>query len=86
MAEQQRRSVEDLQDQYVEAEEDNPSTNHRLQICSIRSKRGELCGDTWTGSCVEIPTEGSATWRQSRTLEETGLYRDGIIGGFDAWV
>ena len=86
MAERQKRLAEDLQDQYAEAEEDNPFTNHKLQICSIRSKRGELSGDTWTGSYVEIPTEGSATWRQSRTLEETGLCRDGIIGGFDAWV
>ena len=39
-------------------------TQHpRLQICSSRSIGGELSGETWTGCCVEIPTEGSATRR-----------------------
>ena len=37
-----------------------------------------------TGSCVEIPTEGSATERQNRKIEETGFCRDCIFGGFDA--
>ena len=53
--------------------------------CSFRSIfRGELSGETWTGSCVEIPSEGSATGRQNRTIEETGFCRDCIFGGFDA--
>ena len=68
----------------TEAEEDDRSTVFRLQIRSSRSIGGELSGETWTGSCVEIPTEGSATGRQSRTHEEAGLCHDSIIGGFDA--
>ena len=68
----------------VEAEEDQRDTVFRLQICSSRSIGGELSGETWTGSCVEIPTKGSATRRQNRTREETGFCRDGFIGGFDA--
>ena len=40
---------------------------------------------TWTGSCVEIHVEGSATGRQSRICEEAGLCRDSRdFGGFDA--
>ena len=60
---------------------------HSTRGCTAHSGalcRGELSGETWTGSCVEIPSEGSATGRQNRTLEETGFCRDCIFGGFDA--
>ena len=39
------------------------STDQRLQICSVRSKRGELSGWLWTGSCVEVLCKRPATWR-----------------------
>ena len=45
----------------------------------ISAQRGALevsCLETWTSSCVEIHAERSATGRQSRTSEETGLCRD----------
>ena len=82
-----QRSDEGLYSTDSEAEkktQNTPTQYERLHRSDRSIFRGELSGETWTGSCVEILTEGSATGRQTRTFEETGVCRDCIFGGFDA--
>ena len=76
-----------LTDQYRDRGRGGPQYQHSTEAAYPLVQEhcgGELSGSPWTGSCVEIQAEGSATRRQSRTCEETGLCRDSEFGGFGA--